>query len=500
MGLMSSNPYYTGNPIAEAINGAISGWNTSEDRFQAKKKQEADLAQQALVQQIAQEKAAREKAEYDLQAQGRSAWAGMTAQKNYQDASGQLTDFGKQRLTGLMGNTPQTIEQPVDELQQQLLPPDQVRMATGWHAPLANPYVTDVPNPQYAQTEDIFRKAMLEKGGEYPTLNAQQLGAQAQYGDEGLKRAELQAKLQIDPNASFYQKLMESGKYIPESVEAFKAGTGKLVFAKDPSVVTWSEPYEKTVGGKKALVQKSSTGQIKPVIEDKSTTFVVGGRGGANITNSNEAIEAAAQAILVGQKAPSTLTQRGGFKAEVEKRVLELNPQFNFIKADANAKLSQNVNLQQKAAVAEMLPELITQTADLGKGLDYSDFSPKGKLQQTWDALNNDPKYIEYVTKRNDLILTIGGVMRANGMTDMAQKLEEDSAPRSMSPKAFDAWAKGQMDSLEPRIKAYKSQIGGKGNPSVSTVDTSKPVHKGSVKGYRQPDGSVVDATGRRLN
>lgn len=39
---------------------------------------------------------------------------------------------------------------------------------------------------------------------------------------------------------------------------------------------TWSEPYETNVGGKKALVQKSSTGKITPVIQDKSTTVITG--------------------------------------------------------------------------------------------------------------------------------------------------------------------------------------------------------------------------------
>lgn len=40
---------------------------------------------------------------------------------------------------------------------------------------------------------------------------------------------------------------------------------------------TWSDPYETNVGGKKALVQKSSTGKITPVIQDKSTTVITPG-------------------------------------------------------------------------------------------------------------------------------------------------------------------------------------------------------------------------------
>ena len=55
--------------------------------------------------------------------------------------------------------------------------------------------------------------------------------------------------------------------------------------AKNKPVQTneWSEPYEASVGGKKAMVQKNlATGQIKPVMQDVSTTVKVnvgGGRG-----------------------------------------------------------------------------------------------------------------------------------------------------------------------------------------------------------------------------
>lgn len=38
---------------------------------------------------------------------------------------------------------------------------------------------------------------------------------------------------------------------------------------------TWSDPYQMKVGGKLAMVQKSSKGQIKPVVQDTSTTVKV---------------------------------------------------------------------------------------------------------------------------------------------------------------------------------------------------------------------------------
>lgn len=51
---------------------------------------------------------------------------------------------------------------------------------------------------------------------------------------------------------------------------------GKTSFHKaDKGAETWSEPYEANIGGKRAMVQKSSTGQVKPVIQDTSTTVKV---------------------------------------------------------------------------------------------------------------------------------------------------------------------------------------------------------------------------------
>lgn len=52
---------------------------------------------------------------------------------------------------------------------------------------------------------------------------------------------------------------------------------------------TWGEPYAMSVGGKKAMVQKSSRGQIRPVVQDVSTTVKVStGGGGAGKDFKNE--------------------------------------------------------------------------------------------------------------------------------------------------------------------------------------------------------------------
>lgn len=51
----------------------------------------------------------------------------------------------------------------------------------------------------------------------------------------------------------------------------------------EPKKETWSEPFAMSVGGKKAMVQKSSSGQIRPVIQDVSTTVKVTAGGGGSM-------------------------------------------------------------------------------------------------------------------------------------------------------------------------------------------------------------------------
>lgn len=141
------------------------------------------------------------------------------------------------------------------------------------------------------------------------------------------------------------------------------------------------------------------------------------------------------------------------------------NPGINLNDIAATLGVARNKDVVMKAGIAEMVPGLLQNVVTAGKKLDYSDVQFKGKVQQYVKGQLNDPALVEYMTARNDLLLTLGGVMRGNGMTDMAQKLEEQAAHPTMSPKALDGWLKGQMASVDPRIKLYRSLIAGKGIP-----------------------------------
>ena len=238
MGLMdigSGNPYARINPLAAFIDQGLKGYQSEEARFAAKQKDAATQAQQAQILEFTKQEAERKQQQASLEMQARKA---LTERVNG-------TPFTA-NTGGMMSGQSQAVD------------------------PLRNPYGgqtlmdttrTEFNTPAKPMTQQDFLNFNTQYAGT-PTAAA------------AVQNATLMAK--ENPN-EFYQKLLASGKYTPESVVDFAAGKGKLAFAKDPSVVTWSEPFAANVGGKKALVQQSSTGQIKPVIEDKSTTVVMNG-------------------------------------------------------------------------------------------------------------------------------------------------------------------------------------------------------------------------------
>ena len=172
------------------------------------------------------------------------------------------------------------------------------------------------------------------------------------------------------------------------------------------------------------------------------------------------------------------------------------NPGINLNQIAANLGLARNKDVIMKAAIASKLPELLRNVVKAGKDLNYSNFAPAGKIEQVWDKAWNDPKLNNYMTQRNDLILTIGGVMRANGMTDIAQRLEEDAAPKTMSPKAFEGWLSGQMKALDPRLDLYGSIVKGKGIPNSGGGKTGAQIAPSGIKA-KLKDGRTVTSDGK---
>jgi hypothetical protein len=126
------------------------------------------------------------------------------------------------------------------------------------------------------------------------------------------------------------------------------------------------------------------------------------------------------------------------------------------VNAAGVAALMKNPTFQNKVIVADTIPAIVENVKQAGQKVDFSDINYIGKLQAWEKRQLNDPDFINYIGQRNDAVQSIASVMRGVGMSDKSVELELAAAPLTMSPKAFDAWAAGQLISLKPRLEKYK--------------------------------------------
>jgi hypothetical protein len=129
------------------------------------------------------------------------------------------------------------------------------------------------------------------------------------------------------------------------------------------------------------------------------------------------------------------------------------NPNMNFMNNHALAAIMSNAPTQQKNIALQALPDVIENVKLAGQKLNYSNFSPVGRAQSWARGITNDPDYRNYMAQRNDAMMAIGNAMRMIGMSDKSIDQEIKAAPESMSPRAFEAWAEGQLTALQPRLE-----------------------------------------------
>jgi hypothetical protein len=129
-------------------------------------------------------------------------------------------------------------------------------------------------------------------------------------------------------------------------------------------------------------------------------------------------------------------------------RALVNNPDLNV----SQLSILTNAGAQQRSMTTEALPTVLSNVREAGKKVAFNDIKFVGKLQAYAKGQLNDPDFVNYMTQRNDAMLTIAQVMRGTGATDMSTKMENEAANPSMSPKAWDAWYNAQLHALRPRV------------------------------------------------
>lgn len=177
-----------------------------------------------------------------------------------------------------------------------------------------------------------------------------------------------------------------------------------------------------------------------------------------------------AAAVAEGRMSPDRVNSRNAGFLE---QALQRNPTADLNSMAARGALMRNAGFQQKAISAEIIPEVLQNVVNAGKKLDFSDVKFIANIQKWTAGQLQDPKLTEYMTLRNDSLLSIAATMRLVGMSDYATKLEEEAAAPTMSPKQLEAWMSGQMKALNPRLKKLAGLSIDGANPAAATPPAS---------------------------
>ena len=91
---------------------------------------------------------------------------------------------------------------------------------------------------------------------------------------------------------------------------------------------------------------------------------------------------------------------------------------------------------------------LLTRMQDTAKELDFSNFKMAAVADKWIKGQTQDPVLTRYMTQRADALFALGNALKQNGITDKAIEIEEEAANPTVSPRAFDAWYRVQMEAL----------------------------------------------------
>lgn len=113
------------------------------------------------------------------------------------------------------------------------------------------------------------------------------------------------------------------------------------------------------------------------------------------------------------------------------------------------------------------------------------------------------PEQVEYIT---DLAVLKENILAMRSLLGAGQSsVDQRAAIEATIPSAIHPDKEFAKVQLTKALRTLDRLERGTANASLrpdkgAKIDTSKPVHNGSIQGYRQPDGSIVDAGGKRLN
>jgi len=287
----------------------------------------------------------------------------------------------------------------------------------------------------------------------------------------------------------------------------------EFVRSRDPAMADRMPPWSKEgvldlmTTAKDKVQQHRMTANEQSMETDRAVTRTETGRHNLAMEQRSKVdpmqYPLLAAAVAEGRMSPDRVNSRNAAFLE---QALQRNPTADLNAMAARGALMRNAGFQQKAISAEIIPEVLQNVVNAGKKLDFSDVKFIANIQKWTAGQLQDPKLTEYMTLRNDSLLSIAATMRLVGMSDYATKLEEEAAAPTMSPKQLDAWMSGQMKALNPRLKKLAGlSIDGanpaapSGTPAANTPASAVAQVKTDADYNNLPSGTLfVDPNGEQ--
>jgi hypothetical protein len=203
----------------------------------------------------------------------------------------------------------------------------------------------------------------------------------------------------------------------------------------------------------------------------------------------NDALFGPTGAVTTGKLSPDRVNSR---TARILADAYIRNPTTDMNRLATDAALMRNANYMGRSLNLETIPTVLNSMVEAGRRVNYSDAKIVGEMQKFLMGQSNDPDLARYMAIRNDSLLSIAATMRGVGMSDQAHAAEIEAQSPTMSPRALDGWAAGQMEALRPKLA-----VAGR---FTRTGDTTANPHDPGYVGNGGPGAAPVAPITKTIN
>lgn len=224
-------------------------------------------------------------------------------------------------------------------------------------------------------------------------------------------------------------------------------------------------------------------------------------RGAGGTVGNESNINALANAIAAGQLDPNAISKRGALQSLVFAKVREINPDFNFNEASANAAFAKNANVNRSVKVLDSIDPVLDELEKAHKELGFGRFQQLNRAKARILEETGDPRYTAFNNLRNNIILEMTQAMQGSSqMSDARVKMEVENLKNSQSPAQMRAAIENIKKVIGARRDAFSSapfpRSGAGGQPSggSSARGQRTVTNRGTFNGKRvvqYSDGSV---------